>query len=275
MVTAFALVAFASNSILCRLALTRTAIDPATFTSIRLLAGAAVLWLILRVRDGSHPRTGNWWSGFALFAYAAGFSFAYVHLSAGTGALLLFAAVQATMIGYGLFRGERLHAVQGAGLVVALGGLVLLLWPGLTSPPLLPALLMAGAGMSWGIYSLRGRGALDPTGTTAGNFLRSIPFTLALSAVLVSGMSIDHAGALYAIASGALTSALGYIVWYTAVRELPVTIAATVQLSVPLLAAVAGVVIVGEPPKVELMLAALLILGGIALVIHGRPRPVA
>lgn len=270
--TALALLAFAGNSLLCRLALTRTHIDAATFTTVRLVSGAVVLLALVRLRATGRVPSGSWPSALALFAYAAGFSFAYVRLSAGTGALLLFGAVQATMITIGLLRGERLRAVQAAGLVLAYAGLVALVLPGLSAPPPLSAGLMLMAGAAWGVYSLRGRGAGDPTAVTAGNFLRAVPMALALSVVAIGAHAFDAMGALYAVASGALASGVGYAVWYTALRTLRATTAATVQLSVPIIAALGGVVLLHEPLTLRLGLSAIAILGGVALVVLTRAR---
>ena len=198
LLTALAMLAFASNSLLCRLALKLTSIDPASFTSIRLASGAFTLWLILRIRSGPVHTGGNWISAFALFVYAAAFSYAYVSLSAATGALLLFGAVQMSMIGVGLWRGERLSLQQTTGLACAIAGLGWLLLPGLAAPPALSAALMIGAGIAWGIYSLRGRtqghGGGDATATTAGNFLRAVPIAVAMSLVMVTSASVDRAG---------------------------------------------------------------------------------
>jgi drug/metabolite transporter (DMT)-like permease len=262
-----AMIAFAGNSLLCRLALTHTSIDAASFTSIRIASGALVLWLIIRIRDGSFRVDGNWSSAFALFTYAAGFSFAYVRLPVGTGALLLFAAVQATMITYGLYAGERLQKRQVAGLLLAFAGLIYLLLPGVSTPPIDSALLMLGAGVAWGVYSLHGRSAGEAVRATAGNFIRAVSFSAVLSVVFLSRVSVDTLGLGYALASGALASGLGYVVWYMAVRGLQATSAATVQLSVPVIAAVSGVVILDEPITLRLFLASIAILGGIVLVI--------
>jgi drug/metabolite transporter (DMT)-like permease len=265
--TSLAMTAFAGNSLLCRVALKHTAIDPASFTAIRLLSGAVMLWLLIRVRHGRYAAGGNWLSALALFVYAAGFSYAYVSLTAATGALLLFGAVQATMIGYGVRAGERLRRIQLAGLVLAFGGLVGLLLPGLSAPPLVGSVSMLGAGVAWGIYSLRGKGAGDATRATAGNFLRAAPIAATLSVATLSGASVDTAGVLYAMASGALASGLGYAIWYTALPALKATDAATVQLSVPVLAALGGIVFLGESITLRLVSASIAILGGIALVI--------
>ena len=265
--TSMAMLAFAGNSILCRVALKHTAIDPASFTTIRLISGALVLWLIVTFRRDASSGTGNWPSALALFVYAAGFSFAYVSLSAGTGALLLFGAVQVTMIGVGLWSGERLHGWQMIGLLLAFAGLTGLMMPGLSAPPLLGSALMLAAGVAWGIYSLRGKGAGDATRVTAGNFMRSVPITLLLSLVLYQRSSLDVNGIFYAVASGALASGVGYAIWYTVLPALRNTSAASVQLSVPVIAAIGGVIFLAEPLTLRLVLTSAAILGGIALVI--------
>jgi len=265
--TSLSMIAFAGNSLLCRIALKHTSIDAASFTAIRLISGAAMLWLVVRIRRGTHGSKGNWPSAFALFLYAAGFSLAYVNLSAASGALLLFGAVQTTMIGYGIYAGERLQKLQLAGLILALGGLAGLLLPGLSAPPLYGSVLMLGAGVAWGIYSLRGSSAGDPTVVTAGNFLRAVPFSAVLSVLMLHGASLNTAGIWYAVLSGALTSGIGYAIWYTALPALKATHAATIQLSVPLIAALGGIVFLGEPLTLRLILASIAILGGIALVI--------
>jgi drug/metabolite transporter (DMT)-like permease len=270
--TSLAMIAFAGNSLLCRLALRNAHVDAASFTTIRLASGAVVLWLIARLRSRGQAGGGNWISALALLAYAAGFSWAYLRLPAATGALLLFGAVQATMIGDGLRRGERLHGSQLLGLVLAFGGLVGLLLPGLSAPPPGSALLMLGAGVAWGVYSLRGREAGDPVRVTAGNFLRAVPIAVVLSVVTLSRASLDRTGVLYAMASGALASGLGYAIWYTALPALSSTQAATVQLSVPVLAALGAIVFLGEPLTLRLVLASVAILGGIGLVIRERQR---
>ena len=270
--TSLAMMAFAGNSLLCRAALDHTAIDAASFTTIRLVSGAAALWLIVRFRAGSRRASGSWISAFALFAYAAGFSFAYDSLSAGTGALLLFGAVQATMIGYGMWTGERLRGVQVVGLLLACGGLVGMLLPGVSAPPLSGSLLMLGAGVAWGVYSLRGKGADDATGVTAGNFLRSVPLAVAVSLLMLGEVSIDPAGFWLAVASGALASGVGYAIWYAALPALKAASAATVQLSVPVVAALGGVAFLGEPITLRLAVASAAVLGGIALVIIEKQR---
>jgi drug/metabolite transporter (DMT)-like permease len=270
LLTSLAMIAFALNSLLCRIALRDTGIDAASFTSVRLVSGALMLWLIVRLRGGTAVGTGTWPSAIALFAYAAAFSFAYLSLSAATGALLLFGAVQVTMIGHGLWKGERLRGAQLAGFVVAAAGLVGLLLPGLSAPPLHGAALMLAAGVAWGVYSLRGRGMGDPTRVTAGNFLRTVPITALLSLFLIGDARLDGEGLMYAVASGALASAIGYAIWYSALPALRAATAATVQLSVPVIAAFGGVMLLGEPITLRLMVASIAILGGIALVIGGK-----
>jgi drug/metabolite transporter (DMT)-like permease len=273
--TSLAMLAFAGNSLLCRVALRHTTIDAASFTSIRLISGAIMLWLVVQLRGRTGVRAGNWQSALALFAYAAGFSFAYVSLPAATGALLLFGAVQVTMISHGLWRGERLRKQQLIGFVLAFGGLIGLLLPGLSAPPLIGAGLMVIAGISWGIYSLRGKGAGDPTSVTAGNFLRTVPITLFLSLLMLGNFSLANPGIWYAVASGALTSGIGYAIWYSALPLLRATTAATVQLSVPVIAALGGILFLREPLTLRLVLASVAILGGIALVIlQKQPVPV-
>ena len=270
--TSLAMLAFAGNSLLCRVALKNTGIDPASFTSVRLISAALTLWLVVRVNSKTNSGEGNWPSAFALFAYAAGFSFAYVNLSAATGALLLFGAVQTTMIGFGIWRGERLRILQLSGLLLALGGLVGLTFPGLSAPPLLSSLLMMGAGAAWGIYSLRGKGAGDPTLVTAGNFLRTVPITIALSLLMVTQIAWDSAGIWYAIISGALTSGVGYAIWYKALPALKATQAETVQLSVPVIAAIGGIILLDEPITLRVILASIAIISGIALVILEKKK---
>lgn len=267
---ALALVAFAGNSLLARLALREGGMDAASFTGLRLASGAAVLWALAAWQRRSEAGQGSWGSAFALFVYAAAFSLAYVDLQAGAGALLLFGAVQVTMVGRGLWAGERLSAGQWLGLALALGGLAGLLLPGLSAPPLLPALLMLAAGVAWGVYSLRGRGAGDPVRVSAGNFLRTLPFAAAFGLLMLAQARLDAAGVAYALASGALASGLGYALWYTALPSLRASTAASLQLAVPLLVALAGVAFLGEAPTLRLALSALAILGGVALVVRRR-----
>jgi drug/metabolite transporter (DMT)-like permease len=268
--TALAMIAFAGNSLLCRGALKQTQIDAANFTLIRIISGALCLGILVLIRKGTLRDAGSWPSALALFGYAALFSFAYLRLTAGTGALLLFGAVQATMIFWALRKGERLRLAQTAGLFLAMAGLVALVFPGLTAPPLSAALLMLGAGIAWGVYSLRGKGGGDPLRATAGNFLRAVPLAVLLSLVVLRSANFDRAGIVYAIASGAFASGIGYAIWYTALPALKSTGAATVQLSVPVLAAAGGIAFLGEPITLRFALASIAVLGGIALVIFER-----
>jgi drug/metabolite transporter (DMT)-like permease len=270
--TSLTMIAFAGNSLLCRAALRDTGIDAASFTTVRLVSGAMMLWLIVRIRSGESIGRGNWLSAFTLFVYAAFLSYSYGGLTTAMGALLLFGAVQATMIGHGIWAGERLRKLQLVGLVIALAGLVGLLLPGLSAPPLFSSSLMLASGVAWGIYSLRGKGAGNPLRVTAGNFLRAVPITLLLSILTYRHTSWDSTGICYAVASGALTSGIGYAIWYTVLPALKATKAATVQLSVPVIAALGGVVFLGEPLTLRLVLASMAILGGIALVILEKQR---
>jgi drug/metabolite transporter (DMT)-like permease len=271
--TTLAMFAFAGNSLLCRLALKQTAIDAASFTSIRMVAATLVLWLIVLSRNRDVAPEGSWVSAWALFSYAALFSFAYIDLPAAAGALILFGSVQVTMISYGFWAGERLHVRQAVGFIMALGGLGGLMLPGLSAPPLLGSVLMSGAGFSWGIYSLRGRSAGDPTRVTAGNFLRTVPMTAALSLVMSRGTVLDSPGVIYAILSGGLSSGIGYAIWYAALPNLRASQAATVQLSVPVIAALGGVLLIGELMTLRLVLASAAILFGIALVVLEKAKP--
>jgi len=278
------MVAFASNSLLCRAALKQTCLDAASFTFVRIFSGAAALWIIVQARkrftghrhdstkaqkmpQAAWIKAGNWISAFALFVYAAFFSLAYNTLSAGTGALLLFGAVQATMILWGLGKGEQLDAVQIAGLVVAMTGLIVLLLPGLSAPPLIGSVVMLAAGVAWGVYSLRGASASDAIAATAGNFLRATPFAILTSLIAIRWTNLDSLGLIYAVISGTVTSGLGYVIWYAALPCLKATSAATVQLSVPVLAATGGILFLHESITVRYVLASLAVLGGIFLVV--------
>ncbi|MGZ3236566.1 MAG: DMT family transporter [Burkholderiaceae bacterium] len=270
--TALTMMAFAGNSLFCRIALAHTAIDAASFTTIRLISGALMLWLLVRTRRSTTNTSGNWGSALALFIYAASLSFSYASLTTATGALLLFGAVQATMIGQSVWRGEHLRMLQLLGLVLALGGLVGLLLPGLSAPPLVGSLVMLSSGVAWGIYTLRGIAIGDPMSATAGNFLRAAPMAAVLSVLMLNNISVDRAGFLCALASGALTSGIGYAIWYTVLPHLKVAQASTVQLSVPVIAAVGGTVFLGETITLRMVLASIAILGGIALVICKSQR---
>jgi drug/metabolite transporter (DMT)-like permease len=272
--TALAMLAFAANSLLTRLALQHASIDAASFGSVRLASGALMLWAVLRWRERSArgAMRGDWIAASMLWLYVAGFSFAYLTLAAGTGALILFGCVQLTMLAVGWTRGERFSAIAWSGFVLAVAGLVALLLPGLTAPPLAGALMMATAGVAWGVYSLRGRSAGEPVAASAGNFIRATPLALALSLVLASSSHANAQGIALAVASGALTSGLGYVIWYAALPHLSALRAATVQLAVPPLAALGGVLLLDEALTPRLLLASAAILGGIALVLAGRAR---
>ena len=270
--TGLALLAFASNSVLCRMALREATVDAASFSTIRLASGAAVLLLIAalgkRSQDTKHQ--GNWTSPTLLFLYAVPFSFAYISLATATGALILFAAVQATMILVGLWSGERPHYMEWVGHLSALVGLVYLVFPGLSAPSPMGSFLMMIAGIAWGVYSLRGRGAVDPIADTTNNFVRSLPFVIVISLITLRNIHVSAEGVLLAVLSGALASGVGYVVWYAALRGLTATRAAMVQLSVPVLAAAGGVIFLSEDLSIRLLLSATMILGGIGLAVAGR-----
>ena len=271
--TALAMLAFAANSLLCRLALGQGSIDPSSFASVRLVAGATILVLIIRLTS-SRPTlgSGDWLSAVMLFVYVAFFSFAYLTLSAGTGALILFGAVQITMFSAGLRAGERFHPVAWIGFACAIVGLIYLLAPGVAAPPLRGAIMMLAAGVAWGVYSLRGRRCLDPLAATAGNFLRAVPFAFLLSLAIAASAHADTVGIALAFTSGAVTSGIGYVIWYAALRRLSSLRAATVQLSVPPIAAFGGVMFLSEVVSLRLLAASAAILGGITLVLMAKAR---
>jgi drug/metabolite transporter (DMT)-like permease len=272
--TTFALVAFAFNSILCRLALRGDEIDPVGFTLVRLASGAAVLILLSYFFGGKSKQAneGNWISAFFLFAYAICFSLAYLNLSAGMGALILFGCVQLTMIGWSIAKGERPPPLEWIGLLAALGGLVYLVFPSLEAPPLWSSSLMAGAGIAWGAYTLRGKGSSDPLSDTTANFVRSVPMIAVVAIPFFQQIHSSSRGILLAVLSGAVASGVGYTAWYTALKGLTATRAAVLQLAVPVLAAAGGVWFLSEVATTRLWIAAALILGGIAIVIAARKR---
>jgi drug/metabolite transporter (DMT)-like permease len=272
--TLFALVCFAANSVLCRLALGEGAIDAASFASLRLVSGAVALVALLGATRGGRPRLGgDARAGFLLFLYAVPFSYSYLELGAGTGALILFGAVQSTMLIAALRNGERPRAAEWTGLALALAGLVILVLPGLHAPSPAGSAAMALAGVAWGLYSLRGRGARDPLADTAGNFARALPFAAAVSLATLSGIDVTPRGAALAAASGAAASGLGYVVWYAALPGLTATRASIVQLAVPVLAAAAGTALLAEAITLRFVTASAVILGGVALAVAGRMRP--
>ena len=274
--TTLALVAFAANSVLCRLALREATIDPATFTTIRFVSGALMLLLVAsRVGRPAAPAKGSWTSAGVLTAYAFPFSFAYTRLSAGTGALILFGSVQVTMVVASITSGERARLGQWAGLSLALVGLVVLVFPGLTAPPPVTAILMAIAGICWGIYSLRARGVTNPLAQTTSNFVRTVPLVVAVSLLMLTPLHAEAQGVVLSVASGAVTSGLGYVVWYAALRKLTGMQAAIVQLAVPVLAAAGGVIFLTEVVSARLVLSTVMVLGGIALAVTRRAANVA
>lgn len=270
--TLVSLFAFAGNSVLCRLALGDEAIDAASFTSIRLLSGIIFLAVLLKLTSGadSSSSKGSWSASLMLFIYAVAFSFAYVSLETGTGALILFGLVQMTMISIGLYQGNKLHAMEWFGVLLAFSGLVYLMMPGLGAPSLDGFILMAVAGIAWGIYTLAGKGSTNPINDTAYNFYRTLPFVFVLTLVTFQQAELSNKGILLAILSGALASGLGYAIWYMALKGLSGTQAAVVQLFVPVIAAIGGVVFADEAFSLRLALSALLILGGILAVVLGR-----
>lgn len=270
--TAAALACFAGNSLLGRAALRPRLVDAATFTSVRLVSGAVALALLVGLRQRRRPRGGSAAAGIALFAYAAAFSIAYLRIGAGVGALVLFGAVQVTMLGWSVARGARPGAVQWAGVAVALGGLAYLGLPGASAPDPAGAALMVASGAAWGAYSLLGRSARDPLATTAANFLRAVPLTALLSLALARDLAVTAPGLLLAAASGALASGGGYSLWYAVVPALGATRAAAVQLAVPVLAGLGATVFLGERPTVRIAISAVAILAGIALTLRTRPR---
>ena len=267
LLAALAMTAFAANSLLCRMALVETDIDPASFTFWRLTSGALMLTLLVVMRNQKPLQEGNMASAIALFVYAAGFSFAYISMTTGAGALLLFGAVQVTMISWGLFKGERMSALQWGGFLLALIGLILLLLPNAAVPQLSSALMMLAAGIAWGVYSLKGKGAKFPIEATAGTFIRATSLALVLLVIFWPGGEFHAEGMAYAVASGAIASALGYALWYSILVHIAAIKAATLQLSVPVLAVFAGWLFLDEPVTLRIILSSLAVIGGVAMVI--------
>jgi len=274
--TLLALIAFAGNSIICRIALKETAIEPALFTSIRLISGALVLMLIvlLTAKSDEKKSKGSWFSAAMLFIYAAAFSYAYVSLEAGTGALILFGIVQITMIAFSLLSGNKMSLTEWLGVVVALCGFLYLMLPGAKAPSILGFVLMTISGIAWGVYSIRGKTTKNPLQDTAYNFLRTIPFLLLLLYFLLQEPNYSKTGILLALFSGVVTSGLGYIIWYTALKGLTTIQASVVQLFVPVLAGLGGLILMNEAISFRLFVAALLILGGILLLIVKKNKPI-
>lgn len=270
--TAFALVAFAFNSILCRLALGQETIDAVGFTTVRLASGALTLFIISLAftQKKEDLMRGNWFSAFFLFAYAICFSFAYLNLTTATGALILFGSVQLTMICVALSKGERPQILEWVGLFLAFGGLIYLVFPGLSAPPVIYSALMMFAGIAWGFYTLRGRGSEKPLADTTGNFIRTIPMISLLAIIFFSQTHLSNKGIILAILSGAISSGIGYSVWYAVLKHHTATRAAILQLAVPAIAAIGGVIFLSESISLRLILASSLILGGIGLAIVGK-----
>jgi len=274
--TLLALIAFAGNSIICRIALKETAIEPALFTSIRLISGAIVLMLIvlMTAKTDKTKSKGSWFSAAMLFIYAATFSYAYVSLETGTGALILFGVVQITMIAYSLFSGNKMSHIEWLGVAVALCGFLYLMLPGAKAPSVLGFALMTISGIAWGAYSIRGKTTKNPLQDTAYNFLRTIPFLLLLLYFLLQESNYSKTGILLALFSGVVTSGLGYIIWYSALKGLTTIQASVVQLFVPVLAGLGGLILMKEAISFRLFIAALLILGGILLLIVKKNKPI-
>ena len=269
-----AMLAFAGNSILCRMALLDGAIDAASFSNIRLLSGTIALMLLLAIRSNARNDavSGSWLSALMLFLYALSFAYAYVDLGAGTGALILFGLVQVTMIVSALLAGDRPTVLQTLGWLGASAGLVYLVLPGVEAPSAAGTTLMAVAGVSWGIYSIRGGRESYPLAATASNFARSLVFVPLVLAGTFKSVHLTANGVLLAIASGAITSGIGYVIWYAALQQMKTIQAALVQLSVPAIAAVGGVWLLNESLSQRLLISAALILGGISLALLRKPR---
>lgn len=277
--TAIAMLAFAANSLLARLALGDPAIDASSYTVIRLVSGAVALALLLGWRRGAGTRRdlpGDWLSALALFVYAIAFSLAYLRLGAAAGALILFAAVQCTMISWGIWRTDRPAPLEFVGLTIAFGAFVYLVSPGLDMPDAVGAALMLASGVAWGVYSLRGRGATDPLGDTAGNFIRSVVFCVPLAGIALFDHQLSARGVALALASGVVASGFGYAVWYRALPRLSATRAGVVQLTVPVIAAFGAVAFLSEPVTTRLVVASVFVIGGVALAVFSRkPRAIA
>jgi drug/metabolite transporter (DMT)-like permease len=272
--TAFALIAFAANSVLNRLALGGNTIDAGSYITLRLVSGAVTLWLInaFSKRNIGWILRGNPLSAFYLFLYGVCFSFAYRSLTSGTGAFILFGTVQTTMLTVGLIRGEKPHVTEWMSLLIALSGLVYIVFPGLAAPDPFGAFLMVMAGMAWAFYTFRGKGVKDPLETTATNFIFSIPMILCIYFLNLSKTHVNTEGVIYAVASGALASGVGYVIWYAALRGLTTTQAALLQLSVPVIAAFGGIIFLSETLTTRLIIGGFLIIGGVTLALVGKPK---
>lgn len=269
----FVLMAFAANSILCRIALKNGYSDPETFSMLRLLGGATALFIWHWVLGRLKTIRWNIANAMLLCAYVLFFSVAYVQLDTATGALLLFGAVQVCMIGWGVAKGEKLSGYKSLGIAIAVGGIVVLLLPGASAPPLLPAIMMVASGLAWGAYSVRGKNITAPAGSTAGNFILSIPVVLILSLLRQQPVHIESTGIILALVSGGLASGIAYVLWYQLVASLSSATASTLQLSVPCIAAAGGALFIGELPDIRIVLCTLVVLAGIALVISSDRKP--
>ncbi|MDQ6962174.1 MAG: DMT family transporter [Mariprofundaceae bacterium] len=273
--TITALIAFAANSVLCRMALKDQTIDASSFTVIRLLSGIAMFVILLnlkktKIKDIAETKNGSWWAALTLFLYAVTFSFAYVTLDTGTGALVLFGAVQLTMIIASIINGNKLHISEWLGIAISFTGLVYLVYPTMTTPSIFGFCLMGVSGIAWGAYSLAGRGSTNPLRDTAANFKLTAPFVVVLALIAILSIHLSLEGFVLAVMSGALASAVGYTIWYMALAGLSTTEAAVVQLSVPIIAAMGGVLFVSEAITTRLIFSSLLVLGGILTVVLGR-----
>lgn len=269
--TIIALVAFAGNSVLCRYALKGDAIDAASFTSIRLISGAVLLiFLVMLKNKGTlNLKAGSWLSAFYLFVYMVTFSYAYITLDTGIGALILFGAVQMTMVIFSISKGKKLQLIEWVGLIIAFSGLALLLLPSGSAPSLTGFVLMAISGIAWGGYTLAGKGAKSPLIATSNNFLRTLPLVIGLVLFTFDSATISYDGVLLAVVSGALTSGLGYAIWYAALEGLKVTQAAVLQLTVPIIASFGGVIFTSEVITLQLVISSLCVLGGILIITLG------
>ena len=270
--TGLALIAFAANSVLCRLALGNGAIDASSFTGIRLLAGAIALFTILSIKGSNKGASskGSWTASLSLFLYAITFSYAYLSVDTGTGALILFGSVQITMIMLSLISGTRLHLIEWSGVILAFTGFIYLILPNITTPSITGFILMTVSGVSWGIYTLKGRSSKNPLMDTTYNFLRTIPFIALLAVFTLQNMNYSTEGIVLALISGAITSGAGYTIWYIALGGLSSTQAAVIQLSVPVIAAIGGVIFVSEVITMRLVISAAIVLSGILMVVLGK-----
>jgi drug/metabolite transporter (DMT)-like permease len=272
LLSVLALIAFAANSVICRLALGSGTIDVPSFTAIRLISGAVMLFIILSIKANKKEATstGSWTAGLALFIYAITFSYAYLSLDTGTGALVLFGSVQITMILLSMIYGTRLQSSEWFGVVIAFIGFIYLILPSITTPSISGFMLMAVAGISWGVYTLKGRNSINALKDTSYNFLRTIPFVALLVICNLKQLNYSSEGIYLALLSGAITSGIGYTIWYIALGGLSSTQAAVIQLSVPVIAAIGGTIFVSEAITARLLISAVIVLGGILMVILGK-----